>query len=141
MTPLERVTARVNRDGDVNNPLTPRQLLTLTEFFDGNNDFGSIGCNLTPPPGPERFHEVLKSIATRSDVSDVRVEITMHDDPEMWPFSATVWIITSAPPEKVAELFESSIRPDQCSVGWSDSVKYEAMTIPPGMRPIACWWD
>jgi hypothetical protein len=37
MTPLERVTARVSRQGDVNKLSTPRQLLTLEEFFDGND--------------------------------------------------------------------------------------------------------
>jgi hypothetical protein len=36
MTPLERITERVNRNGDVDNAATPRPLLTLEEFFEGN---------------------------------------------------------------------------------------------------------
>ncbi len=37
MKPLERITQRVNRHGDVNDPATPRPLLTLAEFFEGND--------------------------------------------------------------------------------------------------------
>ncbi len=79
MTPLKRIADRVNRHGDVNDPATIRPLLTLPEFFDGNDDFGSIGCNLAPPPGPVKFYEILKGISERSDVADVRVQITMFD--------------------------------------------------------------
>src|SRR5215475_10089248 len=42
MTPLERITERVTRHGDVNEPTTPRPLLTLAEFFEGNE---VICCN------------------------------------------------------------------------------------------------
>lgn len=141
MTPLQRISARVNQNGDVNNPSTQRPLLTLGEFFDGNEDVGSIGCNLSPPPGPGKFHEVLKRIAARPDVADVRVQVTMFDDPEMWPFSDTVWIITSATPDKVAEWFDASIRPDRCVAGWTEGVSFEPVKVPEGMRPVGCWWD
>ena len=60
MTPLERITQRVNRNGDVNDPKTPRPLLTLAEFFEGNHVVGSIGCNLMPTPQPAEFHEMLR---------------------------------------------------------------------------------
>lgn len=141
MTPLQRVNARVNQDGDVNDPSSRRPLLTLSEFFDGNDDHGSLGCNLTPPPGPRKFQEVLQGIASRQVVSDVRVQITMQDDPEAWPFSDTVWIITSAPPDTVVEWFEPSLRPDECSAGWTEGVEFEPVEVPEGMRPVACWWD
>jgi hypothetical protein len=141
MTPLERISERVNRHGDVNDPATIRPLLTLSEFFDGNDDFGSIGCNLSPPPGPAKFYEMLKSILERSDVADVRVQITMFDDPEAWPFSDTVWIITSANPQTVAGWFDGSIRPDECSSGWTDGLLFEHVPLPEGMRAVACMWD
>lgn len=141
MTPLQRISARVNKDGDVNEPSTRRPLLMLSEFFEGNDDFGSIGCNLSPPPGPAKFNEVLKQIASRSEVADVRVQITMFDDPTMWPFSDTVWIITSAAPQTVAEWFDEAMRPDNCSAGWTEHVSFEPLDVPEGMRPVACWWD
>jgi hypothetical protein len=141
MPPLHRITDRVNKNGDINDPSTIRPLLTLSEFFQGNDDFGSIGCNLSPPPGPTKFNEVLKKIAARSDVADIRVQITMFDDPEMWPFSDTVWIITSEAPQTVAEWFDAELRPDDCSAGWTDGVSFETVPVPEGMQAVACWWD
>jgi hypothetical protein len=99
MTPLERITERVSRLGHPDKGGTPRPLLTLAEFFDGNNHVGSIGCNLTPLPTPAEFYALLKKIAARSDVADIRVLITMFDDPE-WPFSDTVYVMTTAAPER-----------------------------------------
>src|SRR5262245_15811481 len=98
MTP--RLAERVNRLGDPNDPVTPRPLLTLAEFFDGNDVVGSICCNLSPTPTPAEVYTVLSRIAARPEVSDVRVQVTMFDDPE-WPFSDTVWVITNSDPAAV----------------------------------------
>ena len=38
--------ARINRNGDINDTATPNPLVTLAEFFEGNNDPGS---NLVRP--------------------------------------------------------------------------------------------
>ena len=114
--------------------------MTLAEFFEGNDIDGSIGCNLDPPPTPTEFYELLSRIAARPDVADVRVQITMFDVPE-WPFSDTVWIITSDLPEEVAGWFEETVRPDDCSVGWQEGVAVERCEVPIGMKPVACWWD
>ena len=140
MTPLERITERVNRNGDVNEPTTPQPLLTLEEFFDGNDVAGSIGCNLSPMPEPAEMYAVFQRIASRPDVADVRVQVSMFDDPE-WPFSDTVWVITSAPPQEVASWFTEAMRPDECSSGWSASTTTEFCPVPAGMQPVACWWD
>jgi hypothetical protein len=140
MTPLERITERANRNGDVNDPETPLPLLSLAEFFEGNDVVGSIGCNLTPTPKPSEFYQLLKRVAARPDVADVRVQVTMFDGPE-WPFSDTVWIITSATPEEVRDWFEEVVRPDECWRGWTEGVTFEPCSVPPGMDPVACWWD
>ncbi len=140
MTPLERITERVSRHGDVNEPATPRPLLILAEFFEGNEVTGSIGCNLTPTLEPSEFYELLRRIAARPEVADVRVQITMFDDPD-WPFSDTVWVITSAAPEQVAAWFDEAVRPDECLSGWTDGMTFEPCPVPPGMKPVACWWD
>jgi hypothetical protein len=130
----------VNRHGDVNDPETPRPLLTLAEFFEGNDAADSIGCNLIPPPEPGEFHELLTRIAARKDVAEVRVQVTMFDEPD-WPFSDTVWIITSADPREVATWFEDRIRPDRCSAGWPKRMAMESCPVPAGMQLVACWWD
>ncbi len=42
---LERLMKRINRNGNIKDRTTPRPLLTLEEFFIGNNDHASIGYN------------------------------------------------------------------------------------------------
>lgn len=101
MTPLERITERVKRLGQPDNPDTPRPLLTIDEFFVGNSAMGSIGCNILSTPSPDRFFTVFQEISQRPEVKDIRVQITAFDLPE-WPFSDTVYIMTSASPEEVA---------------------------------------
>ncbi len=140
MTPLERITKRVNRDGDVNDASTRRPLLTLEEVFAGNEIDGSIWCNCSPPASPAEAFAVLKRIRSRPDVADVRVEVTMFDSPE-WPFSEMVWVITKASGEQVKSWFPEAVAPDEAWVGWRGGVAYEPMTIPPGMQPVGCWWD
>ena len=140
MDALQRVTERANRLGNPDDQSTPRPLLTLAEFFDGNEAVGSIGCNLTPTPTPAEFRALLSDIAARPQVGDVRVQVTMFDDPE-WPFSDTVWVIASASPSEVALWFPEELAPDSVDVGWQPGTAYEPCTVPSGMQPIACWWD
>lgn len=132
---------RMNRSGDVNDPATPRPLLTLEEFFEGNDDFGSIGYNLPDQPSPAEFYSLLKEIRDRTDVADVRIEILDHPDPSAWPSSDTVWIITTAFPDQVKEWLDERIRPDDVLDGWTGDRPREPCAVPPGHRPIGVWWD
>lgn len=140
MTPLQRITERIRRQGDVDDPATPRPLLTLAEFFGGNDVDGSIGCNLDPTPKPAEFLSQFQRITARPDVADVRVQITDFDDPA-WPFSDTVWVITSAAPDEVRLWFDERLRPDDCWQGWTEGYTFEPYKLPAEMQPIACWWD
>jgi hypothetical protein len=140
MTPLERITERVNRNGDVNDVATPRPLLMLEEFFEGNTLTGSICCNCIPTPEPHEMFELLKQIRSRPDVGDVRVEVSMFDEPE-WLFSETVWVVTSARAAEVKLWFEKSIRPDETWKGWKTGWMVESIFIPADMHPVGCWWD
>jgi hypothetical protein len=139
MTDLDRITARVRRLGDPDDPETPRPLLTIDEFFKGNTVAGSIGCNLDPMPSPEQFYDLFKAIARRPEVKDIRVQITAFDDPS-WPFSDTVYVMTSASPEEVATWFPEELRPDETWEGFVDQ-PYEPYEPPAGTKPVACWWD
>ena len=140
MTPLERITERVTRLGHPDDGKTPRPLRTLSEFFDGNSHVGSICCNLSPPPTPAQVYAVLRGIAARPDVADIRVVITMFDDPE-WPFSDTVYVMTTASPEEVASWFDEDLRPDEVWEGFVSGETYEPYMPPSGFRPVALWWD
>jgi hypothetical protein len=66
-------------------------LVTVGQFFDGNDDLGSIGCNLAPHPGLDVFRRTLRALEARRDVS--AVWILIHDvDEGDWPFSENVLV-------------------------------------------------
>jgi hypothetical protein len=139
MTPLERITERVTRLGHPDEPGTPRPLVTIDEFFEGNSAVGSIGCNLDCAPAPSRFYELFREMARRPEVKDIRVQITAFDAPE-WPFSDTVYVMTSAAPEEVGSWFLSELKPDETWEGFVDQA-FESYEVPAGCKPVACWWD
>lgn len=61
-------------------------LVEVGPFFDGNDDEGSIGCNLDPHPGIARFWDTLVSLGQRRDVEAVYVWVRKH----WWPLSLKV---------------------------------------------------
>jgi hypothetical protein len=103
MTLLERIVNRINRSGDVNHAKTPRPLLSLEEFFEGNDSFGSIGYNFYPDqPSPAEFYEFFRLVRNKPSVAAVLVEISQHEVPEEWPSTDTIWIITSESAQDVS---------------------------------------
>ncbi len=82
---------------------------------------------------------MLQAIAQRPDVSDVRVQVTQFDTPE-WPFSDTVYIMTTVEPDEVMSWFPPTFKPDETWAGFAEQ-PYEPYTIPAGARPVGCWWD
>ena len=118
-----------------------RPAVSLEDFFEGNTDYGSIGCNLTPMLGPARFYSTLKGIRDRDDVQDVLVEISMIEDDSMWPFSESIWIISSASQQEVWKWMQP-LKPDEIWEGWGDAGKPRAAPDPqPGMKVYGLWWD
>ena len=41
------------------------RVVPIDRFFAGNDDLGSIGCNLDPHPGIDRFRQVLTGLLAR----------------------------------------------------------------------------
>lgn len=139
MEALERITERVCCNGHPDDPETPRPLLSIDEFFEGNDVVGSIGCNLIDIPHPNEFFKVLKAIINRPDVKDIRIQVSAFDDPD-WPFSDTVYIMTSASESEVGSWFPEHLKPDEIWEGFVNQ-DYEAYEIPAETRPVAVWWD
>ncbi|WP_369935908.1 hypothetical protein [Xanthomonas tesorieronis] len=81
----------------------------------------------------------MNAIAPRPDVEDIRVQIAAFDVPE-WPFSDTVYIMTSATPEEVETWFPQYLKPDETWAGFVDQ-PYEPYQVSNGTHPVACWWD
>jgi hypothetical protein len=124
--------------------LSPDQppLVTLEEFFDGNEDYGSIGCNLSAHPGPQFIYRTLRDIRSRPNVQDVLVEIAEveEQDSTMWPFSERVYILTTAIREQVAE-WAVGLQPDEIEDGFAFGRTPSAPTLEAGMNVYGLWWD
>ena len=116
-------------------------VVSLEDFFTGNDDLGSIGCNLGDEQPPiSEFYRVLKVIRSRPEVQDVLVRIYEYDDPSSWPYTDAVYIITSAPPEKVAE-WVAPLKPDEVHPEWMYGKPPAAPEAESGMTPHTVWWD
>jgi hypothetical protein len=119
----------------------PSPLVTLEEFFVGNDDFGSIGCNLTPMLGPQFFFEKLKLVRSLPNVQDVLVDVmeVEENDLSMWPFSDTVYIFTDAPVDDV-QGWTAALQPD--SVEPASTVgKPNCPEMKSGYNCFSIWWD
>jgi hypothetical protein len=125
----------------LNNP-KPFPVVSLEDFFEGNKDLGSIGCNLTNHPGIPKLYEVLKGIRAKDNVQDVLIEIYEIDDEYAdWPFSENVYILTSASKKEVEKWMEP-LQPDEIFEGWrSKKPPSAAPKLKDGMKVLGAWWD
>ena len=116
------------------------QLVPIDRFFDGNDDEGSIGCNLIPHPGIGLFRETLLGLSQRPDVAAVYALITELDPgDDSWPFSDTVVVTGTLTPDElhtaIADLQADEVGPaDPDVIGMS-------MSQLAGNSALVAWWD
>ena len=116
------------------------QLVPIDRFFDGNDDEGSIGCNLVPHPGIGLFRETLLGLLQRPDVSAVYALITELDPgDDAWPFSDTV-VVTGALTQEALHVAIEDLQPDE--VGPADPDAIGTLAHLPGAKSaLVAWWD
>lgn len=83
-------------------------LVTLDDFFIGNDDPRSIGPQIgMAHPGVDALHATLRSIAARDDVDAVLVQASnaqwAYDSDDEWVAANGVVVVTSAAASDVAE--------------------------------------
>lgn len=116
------------------------QLVPIEEFLDGNDDLGSIGCNLDPHPGLDEFRSVLHAVVRRPDVTTVLARIVELDPgPGSWPFTDTVFVIGRISAEDVAAAV-SSLQPDEVGAVPAGEIPDELPRAPHD-QVFAVWWD
>lgn len=116
-------------------------IVSLELFFEGNDDEGSIGCNLLEHPGVEMFYQKLKSIRDKDNVQDVFVEIyEVDDNDEYWPFSERVYILTNVSEVEVPE-WTSELEPSDIGEGWNFGTPLAAPKLILGYKVYSIWWD
>ncbi len=116
------------------------QLVAIDRFFDGNDDEGSIGCNLIPHPGMDKFRETFLALQRRSDVEAIYAQISELDPgDDCWPYTDTVLLMGSISPDELWSAVEH-LQPDEVSVG---DVADAAPSMADRHQGTMCalWWD
>jgi hypothetical protein len=116
-------------------------LVTLEDFFVGNDQCGSICPHVEPQPSPSDVFVVFNLIRENTNVDAVFVMPTQIDSNNDWPFSDTVWIITSLSENELRNLIPKNFWPSEFSSGWPRHFKVQERPVPEGMRPVAAWYD
>jgi hypothetical protein len=114
--------------------------VTIEDFFEGNDDLGSIGCNLLPHPGVSKFYQTLAAIKSRDDVQDVLVEIADLVDENSWPFADKVFVLTSIPADSLQKLM-ADLQADEVGEFPPISVPSDLPPLKKGMQILGAWWD
>ena len=116
------------------------QLIPIAEFFDGNDDLGSIGCNLDPHPGVDAFRDVLTGLLRRPDVEAVYAQIAELDPgEESWPFTDTVLVAGQISADDLRSAV-SSLQPDEVGDSQQFSVS-PSIAERHGSPVLVVWWD
>jgi hypothetical protein len=116
------------------------QIVSVERFFDGNDDLGSIGCNLTEHPGIDAFRDLLTVLLRRPDVQAVYAQISELDPGDgCWPFTDTIFIVGTISPDELRGVL-SSLEPDE--VGSGEQFGIPALITQRHQAPVlAAWWD
>jgi len=116
------------------------QVISAQLFFDGNDDLGSIGCNLIEHPGVDTFRDVLTGLLRRPDIQAVYAQISEVDPGEgCWPFADTVLVVGSIPAEELRDVV-SVLKPDEVAPAEDFGVS-PSMAERHGSPVLAVWWD
>jgi hypothetical protein len=116
------------------------QLVSIERFFDGNDDLGSIGCNLMEHPGIEAFRSAFAVLRMRPDVQAIYAQISELDRGKgCWPFTDRVIVVGSIPADELRKALArlepdevGPVNPEYLSPGLSDRERRSA---------LVAWWD
>jgi hypothetical protein len=116
------------------------QIVSVERFFDGNDDPGSIGCNLIEHPGVDTFRDVLIGLLRRPDVQAVYAQISELDPGEgCWPFADTVLVVGAIPTDELRSAL-SMLEPDDVAAAEDFGVS-PSIAERHGSPVLAAWWD
>ena len=125
---------------ELQNRSSADHVVDIQRFFDGNDDAASIGCNLLEHPGMDTYRDVLARVAARPDVDSVWARVAeLEPGEDSWPFTDTVFVVGTIPPEDLEELV-APLEPDE--IGFA-----AGFDVPPSLQRypddqlLVLWWD
>jgi len=116
------------------------QVIPIERFFDGNDDLGSIGCNLLDHPGIDVFRDTLASVGRRLEVEAIYAQIAEVDPGwDSWPFADTVYVASTLSADAVRTAL-ARLQPDE--IDPAESYCCPRWLLERHASPIlAVWWD
>lgn len=147
---VETMFARATSTGD---RVPYGALLTLEEFFEGNEDAACFGANLgdeSPCGSPGEWLEAAWALRSRPDISALYVwnaQLEPYEDGRLanWPYADAWLAVTTLDSDQLTEtvghLMTSDVwEPDRSD--WLDSFEAAGVDIPePPLRVMQIWWD
>ncbi len=132
---LDRLGPDFRERGHSNGPMP---LVTLEEFFDGNDDDGSFqGAPV------EYAGRALARLRDRDDVADIRMGITQWEGPGTWPLAEYIYFVTSA---RVSDV-KAWLKEDNADI-WVSELRQsdehrerEELEVPDGHKIVWAWID
>lgn len=116
------------------------QIVAVDRFFDGNDDLGSIGCNLFEHPGIDTFRDTLVGLLSRPDVEAVYALIYELDPGEdAWPFADTVLVFGDISRVDL-ERATTNLQPDEVAAPEPYGIP-ESITSRHRSPAQVIWWD
>ena len=116
------------------------QLVPIDEFLAGNDDLGSIGCNLPEHPGMDAFRRVFGGLAAQPDVEGIHAEISELDPGgDSWPFADTVYVVGPLPRHQLVQAL-APLQPDEVTLQAPADVP-PTLAHSPGVPVHVVWWD
>ena len=122
----------------------PDQFVPLIRFFDGNDDEGSIGCNLSPHPGIAKFYKILQQLRSMDGVSGVWVIAKQHDWKPGWPHSDEIIINTSLTAESVGKILAPLSADEIYEFSepiLNNDIEGSSLKQKEGEKQLGAWWD
>lgn len=113
--------------------------VSVDEFFDGNKDTGSIGCNIFPdPPSLSDFYEILKKIELGEKTKTLAIRIADVDDVD-WFYTDAVYIVGAYNIREIKQLFEP-LKPDEVYEGLMYGTPANFPDVN-NSKSYSIWWD
>jgi hypothetical protein len=133
--------ARLMKEIAKQNEMGGEVAVPLDQFFQGNDDQGSIGCNLgSGQPSIPTFYELLASLREKPHVQDIWVRITDATDPASWPYCDTVYVLSSLTQSDI-EAALADLLFDEVHCGWMYGKPASAPQPDKGFSAYSVWWD
>ncbi len=115
-------------------------LVTLDDFFEGNNDSASIGVNIYPhQPPPSYFYSKFKEISQLDSVDNIYVRIADTEDGN-WAYTDVVYIITTLAKVDLQQLL-TDLQPDEIYEDWMYDKPINAPELTNNFKVYSIWWD